>query len=90
MSLGIRMKYILVAVVFCVSFVIAQKDLTSYQRDERYVTIEEFPLAAKPIWLLNVNIDNCHSGAVIGSNAVFFVEGNKLKSINVKTGEILW
>jgi hypothetical protein len=89
MSLEIKMKHIFATLVFCFSFVLAQKELTSYEREYPYF-IEEFPAIIQPFWSLNAENDVCDSREVIGGETLFYMVDGTFRVVSLKTGQTLW
>jgi outer membrane protein assembly factor BamB len=89
MSLETKMKSILLALVFCFSFVIAQKQLTSYQREYPFTT-EEFPLFVEPFWHIQNVHQDCYGSFILAGRTLLFSENGFLKALDVKTGKSIW
>ena len=83
------MKHIFATLVFCFSFVLAQKELTSYEREYPYF-IEEFPAIIQPFWSLNAENDVCDSREVIGGETLFYMVDGTFRVVpNVACGKLI-
>lgn len=83
------MKQILSILFFCVSLTVAQKELTSYERDYPSYP-EEFPVTVQPLWKTTLQQGNCNSSTLVGEQVLVHIDKGTFYASSLLTGEILW